>query len=127
MTDTFSPYNTDLSGFEARYQAQCHCGAIQYAVACEPLDAKLCHCTDCQTLHGAPMQWAAIFHKTDIRFLRGVDQLRHYHSNAEALPHSLPRKVSCAQCGTTTQCHQDRAEAKDVARRFLLVQRKLRF
>ncbi len=100
MTETDSPYNTDLSGFEARYRAQCHCGAIQYAAACDPLDAKLCHCTDCQTLHGAPMQWAAIFHKTDIRFLKGVDQLSHYNSNVKARAHSLPRKVSCVQCGT---------------------------
>jgi hypothetical protein len=35
------------------------------------VDAKICHCIACQKLHGAPMQWSAIFHKHHVRFSAG--------------------------------------------------------
>lgn len=39
--------------FEARYEAACHCGKVEYQLSREePLDSKLCHCTTCQTQHG---------------------------------------------------------------------------
>jgi hypothetical protein len=39
--------------FEARYEAACHCGKVEYEISREePLDSKLCHCTTCQTQHG---------------------------------------------------------------------------
>lgn len=39
--------------FEARYEAACHCGKVEYELSREePLDSKLCHCTTCQTQHG---------------------------------------------------------------------------
>ena len=39
--------------FHARYEASCHCGKVQYQLSREkPLDAKFCHCTTCQKLHG---------------------------------------------------------------------------
>jgi hypothetical protein len=34
---------------------------FHYHVCADPVDAKICHCLACQKLHGAPMQWAAIF------------------------------------------------------------------
>ena len=41
--------------FEARYEAACHCGKVEYELSREePLDSKLCHCTTCQTQHGKP-------------------------------------------------------------------------
>jgi len=41
----------------------------------DPLDSKLCHCRDCQKLHGAPFEWVSIFRKTDVNFISGLDQL----------------------------------------------------
>ena len=64
----------------------------------DPVDAKLCHCLDCQRLHGAPMQWAAIFHKYDVRCAAGREHLRFYHSPSKRLERRLPCKVSCALC-----------------------------
>ncbi|EHK99570.1 hypothetical protein M7I_4583 [Glarea lozoyensis 74030] len=41
--------------FKALYEGSCHCGRVQYQLSREkPLDAKFCHCSTCQTLHGAP-------------------------------------------------------------------------
>ncbi len=49
-----------------------------------------------QTLHGAPMQWAAIFHKHHVRITHGLTQLRFYHSGRQR--YERPCKVSCAVC-----------------------------
>lgn len=39
--------------FKALYEGSCHCGRVQYQLSREkPLDAKYCHCTTCQVLHG---------------------------------------------------------------------------
>ena len=90
----------DGEAFVAKYRARCHCGAVRYEVAADPVDAKLCHCRACQVLHGAPMQWAAIFRKRDVRLVAGIDALRFYNSERDRPERALPCKVSCALCGT---------------------------
>jgi len=86
--------------FTAKYRAYCRCAAVRYEVRADPVDAKLCHCRDCQTLHGAPMQWAAIFHKQDVRFTAGIGHLRFYNSTLDRHERVLPCKVTCSSCGT---------------------------
>jgi len=86
--------------FIAKYRARCHCGGVRYEVRADPVDAKICHCQACRVLHGAPMQWAAIFHKRDVRFVAGVENLRFYNSELNRQERLLPCKVSCALCGT---------------------------
>jgi hypothetical protein len=86
--------------FTAKYRASCHCKAVQYEVRANPVDSKICHCKVCQKLHGAPMQWAAIFHKHDIQFTAGMDHVRFFNSEINSHERVLPCKVSCALCGT---------------------------
>ena len=86
--------------FVAKYRAGCHCGAVRYEVSADPVDAKVCHCRGCQVLHGAPMQWAAIFHKRDVRLVSGIEELRFYNSELDRHERVLPCKVSCSRCGT---------------------------
>lgn len=39
--------------FKALYEGSCHCGRVKYQLSSEaPLEAKYCHCTTCQVLHG---------------------------------------------------------------------------
>lgn len=39
--------------FKSLYEGSCHCGRVQYQLSREkPLDAKFCHCSTCQVLHG---------------------------------------------------------------------------
>lgn len=39
--------------FEAKLEGHCHCGKVHYQLSRDkPLDAKYCHCTTCQRLHG---------------------------------------------------------------------------
>ncbi|TVY18151.1 hypothetical protein LARI1_G003653 [Lachnellula arida] len=85
--------------FKALYEGSCHCGKVQYQLSREkPLSAKFCHCSTCQVLHGAPFQWAAIFHKEDINFTSGHSDLGWYESSEKTTRHKLPCKVSCAYC-----------------------------
>ncbi len=65
----------DDPDFIPKYRAACFCGRVRYEVSGEPVDAKLCHCRVCQQLHGAPVQWAAIFHKHQVRFTAGLELL----------------------------------------------------
>jgi hypothetical protein len=90
----------DDRAFVPKYRAACHCGAVRYEVSSDPVDAKICHCQACRTLHGAPMQWAAIFHKRHVRFTAGLEQMTFYNSERDCPERILPCKVSCARCGT---------------------------
>jgi len=96
-----APYKIHVrnEGFKSLYEGGCHCGRVKYQLSRDkPLDAKYCHCTTCQTLHGAPFQWAAIFHKDDINFIHGHNDLGWYESREKTTEHKLPCKVSCAYC-----------------------------
>ncbi|KZT53643.1 hypothetical protein CALCODRAFT_500905 [Calocera cornea HHB12733] len=87
--------------FQPTWHGACFCRTVQWAVRREqPLDAKYCHCTDCQRLHGAPFQWAAIFRKTDVRLTRGVEALEFFSSATGKREHALPCKVYCRECHT---------------------------
>jgi hypothetical protein len=37
-----------------KIEGQCHCGAIRFEADVDPDKVALCHCTDCQTISGAP-------------------------------------------------------------------------
>ena len=86
--------------FATRYEASCHCGAVRYRVRADPVDAKICHCATCRKTHGAPMQWAAIFHKHDVRITTGIDRIAFYNTALDKPGRILPCKLTCALCGT---------------------------
>ncbi|KAI0205219.1 Mss4-like protein [Astrocystis sublimbata] len=95
------PYKTTETNekFQKRHTAHCHCGRVKYWLSREkPLGSKFCHCIDCQSLHGAPFQWAAIFHKEDLHFENGAEGLAFYHAPSKGTHYELPVKVSCAHC-----------------------------
>lgn len=86
--------------FVVRYRARCRCGVVRYEVCADPVDAKICHCSDCQIQHGAPMQWAAIFYKKQVRFTAGFEQLTFYNVGLGVTERRLPCKLRCQHCGT---------------------------
>ena len=92
------PYASDRDDFTPEYRARCFCGAVAFEVCADPVDAKICHCPQCQSLHGAPFQWAVIFHKTDVRFVRGMDRLFFYNPETGTPGRVLPCKLSCGEC-----------------------------
>ena len=92
------PYSCGPEPFLAQYRAQCYCGAVAFEVSAEPVDSKVCHCRRCQSLHGAPFQWAVIFEKPHVRFVRGVEKIFFYNADTGEAGHVLPCKLSCSQC-----------------------------
>jgi len=95
------PYSPGPEGpFPPTWTGACHCTAVTFAVRHDPLDVKYCHCTDCQRLHAAPAQWAAVLHKADVRVTCGVEALEFYSSSSKRKEHELPCKVYCKQCHT---------------------------
>ena len=91
------PYAND-SASSVKYRAHCFCGAVAFEVLADPVDSKICHCVQCQSLHGAPFQWAVIFQKSDVRFVRGIEDLHFYHAESQTAGHRLPCKLSCRRC-----------------------------
>lgn len=89
----------DDATFVPKYRAACYCGSVRYEVSADPVEAKVCHCLACQKLHGAPMQWAAIFHKHHVRLTAGLEHLQFFNSEEGLLARILPCKVSCGRCG----------------------------
>ncbi len=102
MTRPFGPEYASLENteFVPKYKASCFCGTVRYEVGGDPVDVNICHCLTCQKLHGAPMQWAAIFHKHHVRFTAGVESLVFYNSEQNRPERILPCKVRCGKCGT---------------------------
>jgi len=62
------------------------------------VNGTYCHCTGCQRLHGAPFQWASIFHKHHVRFTKGIRDLQFYNSELNETSHTLPCKLLCMHC-----------------------------
>lgn len=102
MYNTLGPEyaSTNDASFIPKYEAACFCGAVRYEVCADPVDAKICHCMACQRLHGAPMQWAAIFHKRHVRLTTGFNHLVFYNNEQDKAERILPCKVRCGRCGT---------------------------
>ncbi|KAI0682844.1 Mss4-like protein [Cytidiella melzeri] len=95
------PYTWKSEGnkFVAAYTTQCWCGNVAFEFHGSPLDAKHCHCRQCQALHGAPFQWAVIFPKTSVRLIKNKDDSLHFFSTEKKQDvHYVPCKVSCDQC-----------------------------
>jgi hypothetical protein len=94
------PYTTEDPLFDnARYRGSCYCGAVKLLAKADPVDAKICHCRGCQLLHGAPMQWAAIFHKHDILFTKdSIENITFFNSESMQSTHVLPCKLACKNC-----------------------------
>ncbi|KAJ5688794.1 hypothetical protein N7462_003186 [Penicillium macrosclerotiorum] len=84
-----------------QWRARCQCGRVSYTLKRDkPLNAKFCHCRGCQVMHGAPFQWAAIFHKDDLNFAQGSSGLSFYSASHNSQKYDMPTKVSCSFCHT---------------------------
>ncbi|CAO1614370.1 unnamed protein product [Jaminaea pallidilutea] len=94
------PYYWQSKEFETKYKASCWCGRIKFEYHGDPIDAKHCHCTQCQRLHGAPFQWAALYHKTSVRLAHDCDPsfLSFFSTHTKYSEHLVPCKIACAQC-----------------------------
>lgn len=74
----------------------CHCGAITFEAEVDPEKVAACHCSDCQTMSGAPFRTVVMVPEADFTLKSG--ELKTYVKTAES---GNPRaQVFCPECGT---------------------------
>ncbi|RDC60205.1 hypothetical protein HME9302_01405 [Alteripontixanthobacter maritimus] len=72
-------------------EGSCHCGAIRYEIAGDPINHMLCHCSDCRRASGAPVVgWLMV----DDKALTIEGEPSIYASSESG------RRHFCVQCGT---------------------------
>jgi hypothetical protein len=79
-----------------KIEGQCHCGGIAYEAHVNPAKAGMCHCTDCQTLSGAPFRASVPAKVEDFRLLRGEPKI--YVKTAES--GRKRAQAFCSNCGS---------------------------
>ncbi|KAK4685437.1 hypothetical protein P7C73_g4714, partial [Tremellales sp. Uapishka_1] len=101
------PYSVGASkeGWTTKWRSSCWCGKTAFIFDSDPLQSKICHCEDCQRLHGAPFQHSAIFKKDAVRLDSSPEWIGFLSAHGEVHPLShtptpLPRKISCRACGS---------------------------
>ena len=79
-----------------KINGSCHCGAIQYDATVDPEHAGICHCTDCQTLSGAPFRVSVPAKAGDFHLRRGTPQI--YVKTADS--GAKRAQAFCGTCGS---------------------------
>jgi hypothetical protein len=78
-----------------KIDGKCHCGAIRYEANISPKLVSICHCTDCQTISGAP-------YRVNVRALREKFQLSGVPKRYLKIGSSGAEVVTafCGDCGS---------------------------
>ena len=80
-----------LSMFQA-LEGGCLCGAVQYRISVQPLDAGYCHCRLCQRSSGAPtLAWLTVAVR-GFSYTKGCPTIFHSSSHSQ--------REFCGACGT---------------------------
>ena len=74
----------------------CHCGNITYDAEGDPEKAAICHCTDCQTMSGAPFNAVIPVSESDFKLKSGT--LKMYVKTAES--GNKRAQMFCPDCGS---------------------------
>ena len=73
----------------------CHCGQVRFTALIDPQRVMACHCTDCQTLSGAPFRAVVA---TRIEHFQLQGQVKQYIKVAQS--GNRRAQVFCPECAT---------------------------
>jgi len=79
-----------------KIDGSCHCGFITFEAEIEPHTVGVCHCTDCQTLSGAPYRASVPAAPDKFRILTGQPTI--YVKTAESGNKRV--QAFCPRCGS---------------------------
>jgi len=79
-----------------KVDGRCHCGKISYRAELDPDRVGVCHCTDCQTISGAPFRTFAPVDAAGFEFTG--DRPKIYVKTAES--GTKRAQAFCPDCGT---------------------------
>ena len=92
---TVTEFNRQTGNGRMKIEGCCHCGRISYEAEINPDYVIICHCTDCQTISGAPYR-VTVPVRTENFKLRG--QPKTYVKTADS---GNKRVLAfCADCGS---------------------------
>ncbi len=74
----------------------CHCGQVTFEAEIDPAKTSICHCTDCQTLSGAPYRASVPVAAADFRILTGEPSI--YVKVADS--GNKRAQAFCPRCGS---------------------------
>lgn len=81
----------------------CHCGAIAFEADIDPDKVRICHCTDCQKLSGAPFRVVAPCPEQQFNLLKGEPKI--YVKTAES--GRRRQQAFCSHCGSSIYATSD--------------------
>jgi hypothetical protein len=71
----------------------CFCGAVQLLVTGQPSIVAFCHCSDCTSWAGAPLQAFSLWTPNSIEVSEGLDKLGTYTKSGDS------HRKFCTECG----------------------------
>jgi hypothetical protein len=75
------------------YKGTCFCGAVAFEATGAPVFMGYCHCTDCRTWLGAPVNGFAMWAPPNVRITKGAEHVGSFNKTEKAY-----RKF-CKTCG----------------------------
>jgi hypothetical protein len=79
-----------------KIDGRCHCGYITYETEADPANARICHCTDCQTLSGSAFRTGVLTKEGSFKLNSGTPTI--YVKTAES---GVQRpEAFCPKCGS---------------------------
>jgi hypothetical protein len=84
-----------MEDHEMKVDGGCHCGQITFEAEIDPDRVGICHCTDCQTMSGAPYNAVVQVPEADFTLKSGT--LKMYVKTAES--GNKRAQMFCPECG----------------------------
>jgi hypothetical protein len=76
-----------------KHAGTCFCGAVAIEATGEPVDMGYCHCSDCRSYSGGPVNAFTLWRAEDVQVVRGAEHLAQFNKS------SFSDRRFCAKCG----------------------------
>jgi hypothetical protein len=105
-----------------KIDGSCHCGDITFEAEADPQETRICNCTDCQTLSGAPFR-AVISVASETFKMSGEPTI--YIKTAES--GAKREQAFCPRCGTSIYSTSPGAGPKTIGIRVGTLRQRVQF
>jgi hypothetical protein len=75
------------------YKGSCFCGAVQLEVTGDPVAQGICHCGDCRSWSGGPVNAFSLWKPDQVRVTKGADSIGTYKKTERS------HRKFCTKCG----------------------------
>jgi hypothetical protein len=93
MTHEPAHANAHVAAMPDTYEGRCFCGAVEIAVAGEPVAEGYCHCASCRSWSAAPVNAFTLWKPSAVRVIRGEGNVGTYHKTP------MSHRKFCTNCG----------------------------